>query len=133
MATALNVKGNEKIAALSACITEAAEKAAKKELAPGKRSVDLLVHIQGELSKGEDQERRITARLPQKQMLLAAILLNGTCVEAFLQRYLAGEFKITEDQEKKLDEIWERLAETTVGTVSGSVRFNGTVDEITQV
>jgi hypothetical protein len=132
---AINFKrnSNQKIAALTACVTGTVEKAAKNELKSGKYPVDLIVRIKGEVSKGEDQERRITAKLPQKNMLLAAIMLNGVSIEAFINRYLSGEFTPTAEQEKELDAIWNKLSATTVGTVSGSVNFAGTVEEITKV
>jgi hypothetical protein len=120
-------------AAVAAAVSKNAADEAKDAITPGKHKVDILVHLLGELGKGEDSERKVTAALPQKKMLLAALMLNGVCVEAFLKRYLANEFVVTEEQETKLDEIWDTLAESTIRPVRGSVKFKGVVEIVKPV
>ena len=108
--------------ALAKMVKKAAGDKARGMLSVGVYEVDTTVKVSGTFEVFADVEKNVTASLPQKKMLLAALMLNGVCVESFIKRYLSGEFETTKEQEAKLDAMWEELADSTKGTTKGQVR-----------
>lgn len=119
----------EKIA-VSSAIDSKTKKTARNELEPGKYEIDALVRVFGTLTVGEDFERNNTASMPQTKMLLAALMLNGTSVKAFVRRYLDGEFEVSTEQEKELKAVWDELASNFRSTFKGAVTNKLTVEKI---
>jgi len=116
--------------AVAKAIKEAAMKKARAEVKAGEYSIDVTVRIVGGVKVGVDFDAPVTASLPQKKMLLAAIMLNGVSVDAFLRRYQDGEFEVSAEQEEKLDAIWKKLVGTTVQKKNGVVTTALTVEEL---
>jgi hypothetical protein len=83
---------------------------ARESVAPGEYAVNCLLRVSGSLKVGEPYIQKKTASMPQKKMLLAALMLNNVCVESFIKRYLNNEFEVSEEQEEKMEEIWKNLA-----------------------
>jgi len=116
--------------AVNKVLKKAALDAARANMAVGTHEVNCLVRVSGSVKVGADYEKNVTASLPQKKMLLAALMLNGVCVEAFVKRYNDGEFEDTKEQEKKLDAIWKELADETSNTVNGTVTTKLTLEKV---
>lgn len=116
--------------AMGKAVKDAAQKKAKKELEAGTHEVDMLVRVFGTLTLGEDYEQNKTAAMPQIKMLLAAIMLNGISVKAFVKRYLDREFEVPEDKEEELKEIWKELADSFKATFSGKLTAKLTTEKI---
>jgi len=123
------------ITAIDKMIKSKQSKEARNLLSAGTYPVDCTVRLKGSIKVGTDYEKNVTASLPQKKMLLAALMLNGVCVESFIKRYNDGEFDVTEEQEKKLDEIWGKLASQTQKTVKGTVttKLDYTIEAVEEV
>ena len=96
-------------------------KEARDLLSVSTHPVDCTVRIQGSIKVGADYEKNVTASLPQKKMLLAALMLSGVSVKAFIKRYNDREFTVSKEQEGNLDAIWKELADNSNKTVKGAV------------
>jgi len=120
---------NAETIAITKAIKSKAEKEARKELKPGNYEIDTFVRVFGSLTVGEDFEQNKTASMPQTKMLLAALMLNGTSIKAFVRRYLDGEFKIPAEKEAELKEIWQELADSFKTTFKGKVTSKLTVEK----
>jgi len=121
---------NAETLAVTKAIASKVEKSAREELAPGKYEIDALVRVFGSLTVGEDYEQNKTASMPQIKMLLAAIMLNGISVKAFVKRYLDGEFQVTDEKEAELKEVWQELADHFNATFKGKVTNKLTVEKV---
>lgn len=119
--------------AVSKAIASKVEKEARENLEPGKYEIDTLVRVFGSLSVGEDYEQNKTASMPQVKMLLAAIMLNGISVKAFVKRYLDGDFEVPAEKESELKEIWQELADSFKSTFKGKVTSKLEVEKIASV
>jgi len=116
--------------AVSKVFKKAVLDSARANMAVGTHEVNCLVRVSGSMKVGADYEKNVTAALPQKKMLLAALMLNGVCVESFIKRYNDGEFEVSTEQEKKLDAIWKTLADKTSKTVNGTVTTKLTLEKV---
>jgi len=121
---------NAETIAVSKAVASKAEKAARAELEPGEYMIDALVRIFGTVKVGEDYEQNKTAAMPQMKMLLAAIMLNGISVKAFVKRYLDGDFEIPAEKEAELKEIWNELADNYKAEFKGKVTSKLTVEKV---
>jgi len=121
---------NAETLAVTKAIASKVEKSAREELAPGKYEIDALVRVFGSLTVGEDYEQNKTASMPQIKMLLAAIMLNGISVKAFVKRYLDGEFQVTDEKEAELKEVWQELADHFNAIFKGKVTNKLTVEKV---
>jgi len=113
----------EKIA-LAKALKDKEVKEARGEVEAGEYAVDFVAHIFGAFKVGEDYTQNKTAAMPQIKMLLAAIMLNGISVKAFMRRYLDGEFEVTPEQEKEIKEVWKELADNYNAEFKGKVTTN---------
>jgi len=116
--------------AVTKAIASKEKNEAREGLEPGQYDIDALVHIFGTLTVGEDYQQNKTAAMPQIKMLLAAIMLNGISVRAFVRRYLDGEFDVPKEKEKELSKIWKELAENFNDTFSGKVTSKLTAEKV---
>ena len=121
---------NVEAIAVTKAISSKVEKAAREGLEAGKYEIDTLVRIFGSLTVGEDFEQNKTASMPQVKMLLAAIMLNGISVKAFVKRYLDGDFDVPAEKENELKEIWQELADSFKSTFKGKVTNTLEVEKI---
>lgn len=124
---------NAETIAVSKAVASKAEKAARSELEPGEYMIDALVRIFGTVKVGEDYEQNKTAAMPQTKMLLAALMLNGTSVKAFVRRYLDGEFQVPAEKEAELKAVWQELADNFKAEFKGKVTSKLTVEKIENV
>jgi hypothetical protein len=109
------------VLALKKAIDARAEKIARNGVDVGTHHIDRLFHMVGSVTVGADYNQDKTSAMPTKRMLLSALMLNGTCIEAFIRRYLDNEFEVTKEQEKEMDSIWKKLAGAFNQTFSGKV------------
>jgi hypothetical protein len=125
------------IAAIAGSLKDAVVKSAKAAIRAGDHAVDVVVRVRGTLSKGKDYEQRVTAAMPMKDMLIAAVKLNGISMEKFMEQYLdsaAGlTTDITDEHREEMAEVWDRLSEKFTRTCNGKVTFKGTIDPVTIV
>ena len=120
---------NAETLAVTKAIASKVEKEARAELQPGKYEIDALVRVFGSLTVGEDYEQNKTAAMPQVKMLLAAIMLNGISVKAFVRKYLDGEFQVDAEKEAELKEVWQELADSFKAEFKGKVTSKLTVEK----
>jgi hypothetical protein len=109
------------VVALAKAVKKGSLDKAREQVKAGTHAVNCLVRLSGSINVGEDHSQNKTAAMPQMKMLLAALMLNGVSVEAFIRRYLDGEFEVSKDQEKEMKEIWEKLADSFNATFKGKV------------
>jgi hypothetical protein len=133
------MQGRE-IVAVGEVVKDKALKAASKDLEPGQYDVDLVVRILGKLTKGEDFEQKLTAKI--NFSLLAALALskvNKETREAIVEDFLMAMGRSeTSDEHVKLidqvkDEIQPKLAEIkemTVTKMSGKVTTDLTAEVV---
>ena len=121
---------NAETIAVTKAIESKDAKGARNELPVGEHEIDVLVRIFGTIKVGEDYEQRKTAAMPQIKMLLAAIMLNGISVKAFVKRYLDGEFEVSAEKEAELKEVWNELADHFTASFSGKVTKKLTVEKV---
>lgn len=118
--------------AVAKCVKSTALKQARDGVEPGKYEVNSLVRISGEVRVGEDYEAKKTAAMPQKKMLLAALKLNGVSVKKFMREYIDGEHKVSPEDEKELETMWNELAAEFVDTKRGRVDTKLSIEKVTE-
>lgn len=71
--------------AVAKSVSESAYKAASSDLTPGEYEVDMVVRIQGKITKGEDYTQQIVEKA-EPWLLIAAALskLNGVTIESLV-------------------------------------------------
>ena len=119
--------------ALAKMTKKASTDKARGLLSVGKHYVNKLIRVKGYFQIFADEVKPVTASLPQKKMLLAALMLNGVSVKAFIKRYNDGEFEVSKEQEKEIDAIWKELASEVIKTTKGKVTTKleyGIVEEV---
>lgn len=113
------------------------DKKIRAEIAPGTYDVDFAVRVRGTVGVGEDYTARISAAVPWKDMLLAALSQMAPAHRrAFVRDFLAASADgepATVNKDAILDEV-EKLAEEIVGTTervcSGKTRASLTADAV---
>lgn len=124
---------NVETLALTKAVKDKAKKDAREGVEPGKYSIDMLVRVFGSMTVGEDYQQNKTASMPQIKMLLAALMLNGISVRAFIRRYLDGEFEVPKEKEAELKEVWQELADNFSATFSGKVTATVQAEKVEDV
>lgn len=107
--------------ALTSLLTDGEKKEVRAEVTSGEYKINRMIRMRGSVRVGEDYTQTKTAQMPQKKMLLAALMLNGVSVRAFIRRYLDGEFEISEEQEKEIGEVWKEISSPFNAPFKGKV------------
>lgn len=107
--------------ALTSLLTDGEKKEIRAEVKPGDYKINRMLRLNGSVRVGDAYCQNKTAQMPHKKMLLAALMLNGVSVRAFIRRYLDGEFEISKEQEAEMTAIWKELSEPFNAPFKGKV------------
>ena len=106
---------------MNAIVEAAIAKAVKmpRNLPVGSHKVDIVVRIQGTLTKGEDYETTVYQSVPFDRLFAIALSkLNGVTAEMIVREALANEIE-TEEVKASVKEAVRELVDATVKTASG--------------
>lgn len=131
---------NEQAVAVAKVMKDKVVKAASKEVVPGRYEVDLLVRVFGSLTKGEDFQQKVTARI--NFALLAALALskvNATTRDNIVEDFIMsmGRSETSPEHEKLIDQIkgeiqpkLDEIKGMTKTTMSGKITTDLTAEVV---